>query len=227
MKVLITAPLFALFSFVALEDLAIPNEISGATKQAKTRKCHTPGKPVVTIGYIVHGFNITSEVKLEPDFHYWQSELLRQANEWLQEYKVNIRLENTTVAQATSTQSTRIEKWRSKNGYVSPFEVLRYLKEDIKNHTKYNPDIVILVTKVPLTLYTLGFGSYEPLCHDVVPIFLTYKKELVKDTGDRLGQVILNSLNINNYNTWNRMREADRWHYFEKCVAQRLQEDYF
>uniref|UniRef100_A0A0K8RKR1 Putative ixodes 26 kDa salivary protein n=1 Tax=Ixodes ricinus TaxID=34613 RepID=A0A0K8RKR1_IXORI len=227
MKVLITATLFALFSFVSLEDLAIPNDISGATKQAKTRKCHTPEKPVVTIGYIVHGFNNTTEVKMDPEFHHWQNELLTQANEWLQDYKVNIKLENTTVTQATSTQSTRIEKWRSKNGYVNPFEVLRYLKEDIKNNRKYNPDIVILVTKVPLTLYTLGFGSYEPLCNDVVPIFLTYNKKLVKDTGERLGQVILNSLNINNYNTWFRMSEADRWHYFEKCIAQRLQEDYF
>uniref|UniRef100_A0A0K8RKS6 Putative ixodes 26 kDa salivary protein n=1 Tax=Ixodes ricinus TaxID=34613 RepID=A0A0K8RKS6_IXORI len=227
MKVLITALLFALFSFVSLEDLAIPNDLSGATKQAKRRKCHTPGKPVVTIGYIVHGFNITTEVKLDPDFHHWQSELLKQANEWLKENNVNIKLENTTVTQASSTQSTKIEKWTRQNRFRSPFRLLQYLKEDIKKTRMYNPDIVILVTKEPLTRYTLGFGSYEPLCHDVVPIFLTYKKELVKDTGDRLGQVILNSLNINNYNTWDRMREADRWHYFEKCIAQKLQEDYF
>uniref|UniRef100_A0A147BUH2 Putative 26 kDa salivary gland protein a n=1 Tax=Ixodes ricinus TaxID=34613 RepID=A0A147BUH2_IXORI len=227
MKVLITAPLFALFSFVSLEDLAIPNDISGAKKEAKTRKCHTPVIPVVTIGYILHGFNFTTWDKLDPDFHGWQSKVLKKASAWLKDYAVKISLENTTVTKATSTLSAEIEKWKKKKGLVYPYEILDYLKEDIKTNTKYNPDIVILVTKVPLTLYTLGFGSYEPLCHDVVPMFLTYNKTSVIDTGDLLGEVILNSLNINNYNKWHRMPQKDRNYYFKNCVAQRLQEDYF
>uniref|UniRef100_A0A147BWZ2 Putative 26 kDa salivary gland protein a n=1 Tax=Ixodes ricinus TaxID=34613 RepID=A0A147BWZ2_IXORI len=226
MKALITAPLFALLSFVALEDLT-PDDISGTMKKAKTRKCHTPENPIVTIGYILHGFNVTTGVKRDTEFYVWQNEVLKKAKEWLQSYKVNILLENTTVRHASSAQSTKIEEWTRENWFRSPFTLLEYLKADIKNTTMYNPDIVILFTKVPVTLYDFGFGSYEPLCYDVVPMFLTYNKSWVDDVGDLLGQVILNSLNINNYNTWHRMSAQDRKRYFDNCVVQRFGKDYF
>uniref|UniRef100_A0A0K8R7R0 Putative ixodes 26 kDa salivary protein n=1 Tax=Ixodes ricinus TaxID=34613 RepID=A0A0K8R7R0_IXORI len=227
MRALITVPLFALLSSVSLEDLTIPNDISGAMKQAKTRKCHTPDKPIVTIGYILHGFNFTSGDKPDPEFHDWQSQVLKKATVWLQSYYVNILLEDTTVAEATKKQSAEIEKWMKKNGLVYPPAILEYLKEDVKNNTTHRTDIVCLVTKVPLTLYEFGFGSYEPLCDDVVPVFLTYKKTWVNDVGDLLGQVILNSIKMNNYNEWYKMSKEERNHYFKNCIAQRFAEDYF
>uniref|UniRef100_A0A0K8R7R8 Putative ixodes 26 kDa salivary protein n=1 Tax=Ixodes ricinus TaxID=34613 RepID=A0A0K8R7R8_IXORI len=225
MRALITVPVFALLSFVSLEDLTT-DDISGPMKKTKTRKCHTPENPIITIGYILHGFNFTPG-KPDPEFYDWQSKVLKQANKWLKDYAVSISLHNTTVAQATSSLSTEIEKWTKKGGRVYPPEILEYLKADIKKNRKYNPDIFILVTKVPLTLYIYGYGSYEPICHDVVPIFLTYNMEWINDTGDRLGEVILNSININNYNDWYKMSPGDRNHYFKNCIAQRLGEDYF
>uniref|UniRef100_A0A0K8RFW0 Putative secreted protein n=1 Tax=Ixodes ricinus TaxID=34613 RepID=A0A0K8RFW0_IXORI len=209
----------------SLYFLVLQGKISDASKKVRNGTCNFPDQPVVTIGYLLYNFGFTTEGKPDADFEEWLEIIRKRAKSRLQYHFISIKLENTNVTQLHKNMSSKLSDWTSGDPTINPYDVLAHIRKDLMG--KDNPDIVCLVTKVPLTGYTYGFGSYEPLCGNAVPMFLTYNKTNVNDTGDHFGQLIVNSMNIFNFHTWWKLPEEKKNQYFYNCTVQRFKREWF
>uniref|UniRef100_A0A6B0V3R0 Putative lipocalin n=1 Tax=Ixodes ricinus TaxID=34613 RepID=A0A6B0V3R0_IXORI len=219
MRSFLSSLLFASLSFVLLQD-----NISEASKKVRNGACSLPDQPVVTIGYLLYDFGFTTKGEPTTDIEEWLGIVRKRATRMLQYHRVNIKLENSNVTQLGREMSSKLGNWTSGGPTVNPYTVLRHIKDLMGRDS---PDIVCLVTQVPLTVYTYGFGSYEQLCGNAVPMFLTYNKTDVNDTGDHFGLIIINSLNIFNFYTWDQLSEVKKYEYFSNCSVQRFKQEWF
>uniref|UniRef100_A0A6B0V0U3 Putative lipocalin n=1 Tax=Ixodes ricinus TaxID=34613 RepID=A0A6B0V0U3_IXORI len=198
MRSFLSSLLFASLSFAVLQD-----KISEASKKVRNGACSLPDQPVVTIGYLLYDFGFTTKGEPTTDIEEWLGIVHKRLGREM---------------------SSKLDNWTSGGPTVNPYTVLRHIKDLMGRDS---PDIVCLVTQVPLTVYTYGFGSYEQLCGNAVPMFLTYNKTDANDTGDHFGLIIINSLNIFNFYTWDQLSEVKKYEYFSNCSVQRFKQEWF
>uniref|UniRef100_A0A0K8RG02 Putative secreted protein n=1 Tax=Ixodes ricinus TaxID=34613 RepID=A0A0K8RG02_IXORI len=209
MRILIAALLSASFIFCTSAEVK---------KQRKT----TPDAPVVTVDYLWY----------EPDgkdttwiskFNSSLDEIYKSARRWLRkEIFYTLKLQTGSITQVDNDTSSKLDHLRKNGNEVNPFDALYYVGQKAKEMTNNPSDILCLVTQEPLTIYKGGFDSYHPLCKGVVPLILTYDSMNATATGESLGFLIRDTLNITNVYTWyyNTTKEEKKQR-FDNCRFQR------
>uniref|UniRef100_A0A0K8RH17 Putative secreted protein n=1 Tax=Ixodes ricinus TaxID=34613 RepID=A0A0K8RH17_IXORI len=188
--------------------------------QAKTHKKKTSDAPVVTIGYMLYEPNQTN-VTWESKFNTSVDNIHKNASWWLKNQTFyGIKLQTESIMQVGHDISSKLDALVKKRKDVNPFTALNYVEKKAKE-IKNRLDILCLVTQTPLTIYKGGFGSYHPLCEVVVPLLLTFNSTNVPATGENLGFLIRDTLNITNLLTWYRMKPEEKKRRFKDCRYQR------
>uniref|UniRef100_A0A0K8R806 Putative ixodes 26 kDa salivary protein n=1 Tax=Ixodes ricinus TaxID=34613 RepID=A0A0K8R806_IXORI len=172
--------------------------------------------PNITIGYQFYGFN-NSEFKEVPQ---WLNGLQREARRFLRrELGLKLKLQLAYIARPIKDLESKIEDWKKATSTLSPFTILRYLKDFFDR--RYNTDIVCLVTKEPLyytkTSNSLGYAIHSTLCETEVPMLLTYNKNEVNETGYHFGLLIRESIKNFEFRDWWSKTFEGKKKYFDNC----------
>uniref|UniRef100_A0A0K8RM54 Putative secreted protein n=1 Tax=Ixodes ricinus TaxID=34613 RepID=A0A0K8RM54_IXORI len=209
MRVVIAALLSASFIFCT----------SAAVKKQKK----TTPDAIVTVGYMLYGFE-ERDFEWESQFNSSLEEIHKKAEHWLRrEIFMRLKLQTWNITQVDNGLSSKLDSLRIRDkpdDLVDPFKALQYVRQSAEVISN-RPDIICLVTKKPLTFYKTGFGLYHPLCEVVVPLILTYNSTNIEETATRLGFLIRNTMNIDNYHTWYNVPKEEKKRRFNNCQVQR------
>ncbi|XP_040073052.1 uncharacterized protein LOC120845284 [Ixodes scapularis] len=190
--------------------------------KVKTTKKKPSDAPVVTLDYLLYEPDGETAMWIS-EFNSSLDKVYQTASRWLRkEIYYNLKLQTGNIAQVDEYTSSKVDDLRKKGKEVNPFDALHYVIKEAKELTDNPSDILCLVTKTPLTIYKGGFGLYHPLCKDVVPLILTYDSKNITATGESLGFLIRDTLNISNVYTWVvKTSEEERKQRFDNCQIQR------
>uniref|UniRef100_A0A6B0V2V5 Putative lipocalin n=1 Tax=Ixodes ricinus TaxID=34613 RepID=A0A6B0V2V5_IXORI len=205
---------------VVIAALLSASFIICTSAKVKKQKKKTPDTPVVTVGYLLYEPHVTT-VTWQSRFNSSLREVHKQALRWLRgQIYFRLTLQTWSIEQVDSYMSSILDNLKKNHEEVNPFTALYYVGQQAKKITS-PPDILCLVTQTPLTVYEGGFDSYHTLCEGVVPLILTYNPTNDTATGESLGFLIRDTLNINNYLTWYNKPEEEKRQRFENCRIQR------
>uniref|UniRef100_A0A6B0V1R2 Putative lipocalin n=1 Tax=Ixodes ricinus TaxID=34613 RepID=A0A6B0V1R2_IXORI len=188
--------------------------------QAKKQKKKTPDGPVVTIGYLMYEPKVKDST-WEPKFNSSLHQIHKHAEAWLRLY-INLRfkLQAWKIMEVDETMQSKLDSLERNGTLVDPYKALDCVK-DYEKRISNPPNILCLVTEKPLTVYSDGFGLYYRLCKDVIPLILTYNQTSDKATGQKLGFLIQDTMNITNLFTWFKKSPEEKKQHFKDCRFQR------
>uniref|UniRef100_A0A6B0V3D0 Putative lipocalin n=1 Tax=Ixodes ricinus TaxID=34613 RepID=A0A6B0V3D0_IXORI len=193
MKILTKALSFALCVFCIS---AKPRPLSANKKGGSREK-------IITISYLLDGNGFQNQdASNDSKVKHWLQDVHKEAQTLLkQQTKAEIKFEIINISLTDNELTKNLLSWTSAGscGSESLMHAGMVLGE-VKLQSTYwplRPHVICVLTKLKLyqddLINLLGYAMHKTLCITTVPMLLTYNLENVKETGNLLSELVINS----------------------------------